>query len=299
MKGNKSRSRAILRQQQFAELKNKTKGSKETGTTSSIVANDVTNVVHKVKKNLAKLAADGVNMNTPASSAELATAPDIWNSLPPSMTADPMVLPNNCITVKALSFTHSAPTKDKKRKASSNEVGELGAGALLVKKVQPSQDAQVPKQKEADKKWAIETIDVLGTFNATKQELLRRKEHAASGLQEGDIALSKEYSYYDILGSAHTAAVELELADIVTSVREAGDRARNLLKEEEKAVKDADALDSMEVDDDKKDASNANNETTIVQAAEDAAMMRELARIIRQRALEMKEARCSEYGLIP
>ena len=350
--------------------------------------------------------------SVPATSADLAKISDtaLGHRLPPSMTADPMKIIN--LEIVSLAFGHAST--EKKRKATYGgeidhymlQTGGAGVAGMTAEaaamarrrqevqppkkaKSQPTRDTQVAQQKELERKWAVETHDVRGTFHAMRQELLQREREA--GLRDGDIALSREYSYYDLVGSAQLAAVELDLADVVASVREAGDRARTLLEQEPTAPEKADTtkpkgmdheketqpakstpetsnkLEDMDVDkksqpakpasgtsnkpedmdvdkepqpakpetdtskpkevdpleesllcaendleilkDDPevqtspakgaKIATNTTREKTIVQAAEDAAMMRELARIIRRRALEMPAARSSPYGLAP
>ena len=335
----------------------------------------------------------------PVTSAELATpsAAAIRNRLPPSMVADPMKIIN--LEIVSLAFGHASTDNDNKRKApyggeidnymlqtggAAGAVGVTAEAAAMVRrrqdvlsrdgppkkaKPQPTRDTQAVRQKEMIEKWAMETQDVTGTFHAMRQELLEREQ--AAGLRNGDITLSREYSYYDIIGSAQLAAVELDLADVVESVREAGDRARALLEQNPlpadetddaiatssdkehdkkahapKLAKENSPTENMEVDKEsspiktppdaekepkeldpleesllcteedleplKNDpgvrttsAEEANvafgttRENAVVQAAEDAAMMRELARIIRRRALEMRTTRACKYDITP
>lgn len=347
------------------------------------------------------LAVGNNNNSIPVTSAELATpsAAAIRNRLPPSMVADPMKIIN--LEIVSLAFGHASTdnnndNNNNKRKTpyggeidnymlqtggAAGAVGVTAEAAAMVRrrqdvlsrdgppkkaKPQPTRDTQAVRQKEMEGKWAMETQDVTGTFHAMRQELLEREQ--AAGLRNGDIALSREYSYYDIIGSAQLAAVELDLADVVESVREAGDRARTLLeqnpqpadeaddataktadKEHDKgsqAAKETSPTEDMEVDkgtsptklvsdaEEKPKGSDpfeesllcteedleplkddpgarttsaveanvafgTTREKAVVQAAEDAAMMRELARIIRRRALEIRTIRACKYDITP
>jgi len=180
-------------------------------------------------------------------------------------------------------------------------------------KAKVANQSQAMREREQHHKWAVEAQDVMGTFQAMRQELLERKRDA--GLLHGDITLSREYSYYDIVGSAQLASIELDLADVVTSLREAEERAKKLIVREKKrsdaiSIRNAEERDPTEesllcTENDSEmlgeglaeetkvatsgpKSSNPEREATILQAAQDAAVIRELARIIRRQAKEVK-----------
>lgn len=244
----------------------------------------------------------------------------VSDMLPPSLYSIPMELPNG-ETCASLGFFPVGPAK--KRKA-GNRPEFTGAKVKSTK----NSKTQALSEKELEEKWSLETQDVLGTFGAMKHELLERKRDA--GLIEGDIALSlsREYSYYDLVGSAHLASVELDMVDVIASVKEAKKRARNMFAvaktessgestidaAKEKHLRQAQMPEAMNADEasllcaeespwEKQDTSSSSGygdreiETYVIQASQDAALMRELAHIIRKRAREMSEARMSQNSL--
>ncbi|CAB9516306.1 lin-54 homolog [Seminavis robusta] len=280
-------------------------------------------------------------IKTPATNAKTIT-PEDDGDLPPSYYAVPMRLPGG-IDSASLSFG-LASLGSKKRKAESspgvNEAVERAMAteeAILERRNQvdsrrsPHGTSHAPRnffstpsssrpktqgaiQTELEHKWAIETQDVLGTFQAMRQELLQRKKDA--GLLGGaDIEISREYSYYDLVGSAQLAAVELDLAEVMTSVKEAEAGARRVAQQEQQQqstpAKSSDPDEQMLLCDETVDKlprvsaapcsaprmDSTKREELTVELAQDAALMRELARIIRRHAQEMKEARTSNHPL--
>lgn len=146
-----------------------------------------------------------------------------------------------------------------------------------------SQQKRSSLQAQMEEHWNEETRDVLGTFQAMRQELLQRKQDA--GLLGQDIVLTREYSYYDLVGSAQLAAVELELADVLRRVRNAEGNARELIARRAQEGKDSSVQEPLHV----QKVSESPRAKVISEAAQDTAMMKELARIVRTRALDMSE----------
>ena len=236
--------------------------------------------------------------------AESSTSTDLFRLpevLPPSTYTTPMSLKNGEPSA-FLAFGHAA-ARSKKRSAEESAHTTAVADGTVNKK---NKGQLAKKHIKLEKKWMTETQDVMGTFEAMKHELLERKRDAGL-LGEGDIALSlsREYSYYDLVGSALLASVELELADVMSIIKEAEQRARTLIaiekQEQQSSVGVTSPMDvdvpngighkpAPKIDDSERDSAT-------IQAAQDAAMMRELARIIRQRAQEMSEARLSRNSL--
>jgi Tesmin/TSO1-like CXC domain, cysteine-rich domain len=243
-------------------------------------------------------------------------------NLPPSYYALPMKLQGG-LDSASLSFGWaSAKGTSRKRKPDQDmsiaiERAMATEEAVLARRNQddgtmprsPTSPKPVPRpktrvaiQSELEHKWAVETQDALGTFQAMRQELLERKRDA--GLIGADIEIAREYSYYDLVGSAQLAAVELDLADVMTSVKDAEVKARMLAQKERDETGDPEEQAQL-CDETMDGTSNVTSiggsrmnheqrEEVIVQAAQDAALMRELARVIRRHALEMKEARLAE-----
>ena len=146
-------------------------------------------------------------------------------------------------------------------------------------------------QKELERHWNEETRDVLGTFQAMRQELLQRKKDA--GLLGTDLVLTREYSYYDLIGSSQIASVELELADVLGGIREAKERAQSLIAKDAQELK----MGKTKGDPYVEELSPTDRAEVIAEAVQDASVMRELARIIRGRAEEMAESRKGGYKL--
>lgn len=184
---------------------------------------------------------------------------------------------------------------------------EGNAVDVTMKDLARRSKSQANKQAQLEQKWSFETEDVIGTFEAMKHELLERKRDA--GLIDGDIALSlsREYSYYDLVGSSLLASVELDLVDVKEAMKEAEKRARTMLaveRREEWSRVDTHASgigDNGEAERRPAKTSKIGDperDSATIHAAQDAALMRELARIIRKRALEMSEARMSKNSLL-
>jgi Tesmin/TSO1-like CXC domain, cysteine-rich domain len=309
-----------------------------------------TNTTADVDTNTTTQKNNNNNTSTTIGSASTAAPNKIVDdgTLPPSYYALPMKLPGG-VDSASLSFGWASATgtssssRNKKRKpadqdmtiaierAMATEEAVLATrrnhnnhnhhhhhddhGTIILPRKSPTNPrprTRVAIQSELEHKWAVETQDVLGTFQAMRQELLERKRDA--GLLGADIEIAREYSYYDLVGSAQLAAVELDLADIMTTVKDAEGKARNLAQQEERGqtTNDADDEQALLCDETMDGISNVpslgvsgpttrmnsnQREDVIVQAAQDAALMRELARVIRRHALEMKEARLAEQQL--
>lgn len=232
----------------------------------------------------------------------------------PSHNTIPMKLPAN---VASTTLAFGKGSTFKKRKTEASAVGVPGAferamateEAVLARR--KANDAKAGNQnsprptrqkaslqKELERHWSEETRDVLGTFQAMRQELLQRKQDA--GLLGADIVLTREYSYYDLVGSAQLASIELELADVLTSVREAENRAKRLVAIETQQEDQSNTQDSTASTENPSEAqkhSQSQRAEIISKAVQDAALMRELSRIIRCRALEMSESRKGGYRL--
>lgn len=237
---------------------------------------------------------------------ELAKASD--TVLLPSQNAVPMRLSTN-IQSSTLAFGKGSTFK--RRKTDTSAGGIPGAferamateEAVLARRKASDGTTGSPKrgkqkappslQKEIERHWNEETRDVLGTFQAMRQELLQRKQDA--GLLGADLVLTREYSYYDLVGSAQLASVELELADVLSGVREAKVRARDLIAVDAQERK----LSSPNVNAGSRhdELSSTHRAGIIDEAVQDTAVMRELARIIRERALEMSESRKGGHKL--
>jgi Tesmin/TSO1-like CXC domain, cysteine-rich domain len=221
----------------------------------------------------------------------------------PSHNAVPMNLPGD-VASTTLAFGRGVTFKKAKTEASGGGVPGAFERAMATEEAvlarrkatdggpgsstrQKKQKRELSLQKDLELHWSDETRDVLGTFQAMRQELLQRKQDA--GLLSADIILSREYSYYDLVASAQLASVELDLADVLASVREAEGRAQSLIAKTSQQPAKENAM--------PKTLSQSRRAGLISEAVQDTALMRELARIIRSRAFEMSESRKDGYKL--
>ena len=234
----------------------------------------------------------------------------------PSQNVVPMKLPSN---VDSTTLAFGRGSTFKKRKTETSSGGVSGAferamateEAILARRkatdIKPgslnsprrSREKLPPSlQRELERHWNEESRDVLGTFQAMRQELLQRKRDA--GLLGVDIVLHKEYSYYDLVGSAQLASVELELADVLASIQDGKDRASSLIaKDRQERTENGanDAIANAERQTSRRKLAQSERADIISETVQDAAIMRELARIIRGRALELSESRKAGYRL--
>lgn len=220
--------------------------------------------------------------------------------LPPSYNTIPMKLPNGQI-VSSLAFgiassknkkdtTTTTTNKDKGEDRQPQSQQQHSAGAASE---HDNRKRKIKESEDMKRKWDIETHDVKSVFESMTQELATRSNN--NGQRHHEPARAHHH-YYTSRASALLASLEMDIHDVMASMKEAEEQVRKRLKIEA----DNASTNSMQ----EAEASNGAREgsqcqrsektsTAIIKIAQDTALIRELARIIQRRAVEMKEIRTS------